>query len=234
VPVAAEKQAVVLELPEARYWGVGDPAAFLQAMVEASFREQAVLRASGHSGDLPPAEFLVISGGGEDGAFGAGVLVGWTAAGTRPVFKGVTGISTGALTAPFAFLGAAYDDKLKQVYTTLSGQDILQPRGYTAALFNDALADTTPLRKTIARFFDQAMLDAIAAEHAKGRVLLIGITNLDARRPVIWNITQIAASRHPKALDLVQGFRVASAAIPGAFPPVMIDVEIDGKPYQAQ
>lgn len=232
VPVAAEKQAVVLELPEARYWGDGDPAAFRQAMVEAFFREQALFRAAGNSGDLPRAEFLAISGGGEDGAFGAGLLVGWTATGTRPVFKAVTGISTGALTAPFAFLGSAYDDKLKQVYTTLSGQDILQPRGYMAALFDDALADTTPLRQTIARFFDQAMLDAIAAEHAKGRVLLIGTTNLDARRPVIWNIGEIAASRHPKALDLVQDILVASAAIPGAFPPVMIDVEADGKSYE--
>ena len=232
VPVAAEKQAVVLEMPEARYWGDGDPAAFRQAMVEAFFREQALFRAAGNSGDLPRAEFLAISGGGEDGAFGAGLLVGWTATGTRPVFKAVTGISTGALTAPFAFLGSAYDDKLKQVYTTLSGQDILQPRGYMAALFDDALADTTPLRQTIARFFDQAMLDAIAAEHAKGRVLLIGTTNLDARRPVIWDIGQIAASRHPKALDLVQDILVASAAIPGAFPPVMIDVEADGKSYE--
>ena len=113
VPVAAEKQAVVQEMPEARYWGDGDPAAFRQAMVEAFFREQALLRAAENLGDLPRAEFLAISGGGEDGAFGAGLLVGWTASGTRPVFKAVTGISTGALTAPFAFLGSAYDDKLK-------------------------------------------------------------------------------------------------------------------------
>jgi hypothetical protein len=133
VPVAAEERATVLELPGARYWADGDPTAFRQAMVEAFFREQALFRTAGRQGALPPAEFLAISGGGEDGAFGAGLLVGWTAAGTRPVFKAVTGISTGALTAPFAFLGPAYDDKLKQVYTTLSGPDILQPRGYTAA-----------------------------------------------------------------------------------------------------
>jgi hypothetical protein len=232
VPLAAEEQATVLELPGARYWGDGDPAAFRQAMVEAFYREQALLRAAGYSGVLPQAEFLAISGGGENGAFGAGLLVGWTATGTRPVFKGVTGISTGALTAPFAFLGSAYDDRLKEVYTTISGQDVLQPRGYMAAVLSDALADNTPLRKTIARYVDQALLDAIAAEHAKGRVLLIGTTNLDARRPVIWNIGEIAASRHPRALDLVQDILVASAAIPGAFPPVMIDVEIAGKPYE--
>src|SRR3954454_23881357 len=232
VPVATQQRATVLGVRGLRYWADRDPTDFIADTKAAYELELAQWRAAGNRGPLPRAELLAISGGGEDGAFGAGLPVGWTATGTRPVFKGVTGISTGALTAPFAFLGSAYDDKLKQVYTTLSGQDILQPRGYMAALFDDALADTTPLRGTIARFFDQAMLDAIAAEHAKGRILLIGTTKLDARRPVIWNIPQIAASRHPKALDLVQDILVASAAIPGAFPPVMIDVEIDGKPYQ--
>ena len=90
-------------------------------------RERAYLSASGYQGStLPPADFLAISGGGEDGAFGAGVLVGWSAAGTRPTFKAVTGISTGALTAPFAFLGPAYDSKLREVYTTIAGKDILR------------------------------------------------------------------------------------------------------------
>ena len=78
---------------------------------------------------------MAISGGGENGAFGAGLLVGWTAAGTRPSFKVVTGISTGALTAPFAFLGSAYDDKLKAIYTTLSARDVLENRGIYGALF---------------------------------------------------------------------------------------------------
>ena len=232
VPVATEDQATVLGLPAARYWADGDPAPFRDAMVEAFYREAALLRAAGHQGPLPPAEFLAISGGGENGAFGAGLLVGWTAAGTRPEFKAVTGISTGALTAPFAFLGPDYDDELKEVYTTISSQDILQPRWYITALLQDALADNTPLRRTIGRYVDQAMLEAIAAEHAKGRVLLIGTTNLDARRPVIWNIGQIAAGGHPQALELVHDILVASAAIPGAFPPVMIDVEVDGETYE--
>ncbi len=140
----------------------------------------------------------------------------------------MTGISTGALTAPFAFLGPAYDSQLREVYTTLSGKDVMQPRGYLAVLFDDALADNSPLRRTVAKYVDQAMLDAIAAEHAKGRILLIATTNLDARRPVIWNITKIAASGHPGALKLVRDVLVASAAIPGAFPPIMIDVEVNG------
>jgi hypothetical protein len=189
-------------------------------------------QASGAAGDVPPARFLAISGGGENGAYGAGLLVGWTATGTRPTFKLVTGVSTGALTAPFAFLGPAYDRQLQEVYTTLSGKDVMQPRGYLAVLLQDAISDNTPLRRTIAKYVDHAMVDAIAAEDAKGRVLLVATTNLDARRPIIWNITKIAASGHPRALELIRDVLVASAAIPGAFPPVMIDVEVNGKKHQ--
>ncbi len=232
VPPELQGQASVAGMTGIRYWADQDPTDFVRAAEAAFQREQAEWRASGHRGPLPPAEFLAVSGGGEDGAFGAGLLVGWSAAGTRPKFKGVTGISTGALTAPFAFLGPAYDDKLREVYTKISVKDVLEPRSYIAASLQDAFADNAPLRKTIARYFDQAILDAIAGEHAKGRILLIGTTNLDARRPVVWNIGEIAASRNPKALDVVHDILVASAAIPGAFPPVLIDVEAAGKPYQ--
>ncbi|HET6222452.1 MAG TPA: patatin-like phospholipase family protein, partial [Dongiaceae bacterium] len=219
VPVDSEDRATIPNMPGIRYWADGDPAIFAKG-AEASYeQEKAYWASTGHKGPLPPADFLAISGGGENGAFGAGLLVGWTAAGTRPVFKGVTGISTGALTAPFAFLGSAYDDKLRQVYTTITGKDVLESRGIYGALFQDAMADNAPLRKTVAKYFDQPMLDAIAAEHKKGRILLIGTTNLDARRPVIWNIGAIAESGQPGALQLVQDILVASAAIPGAFPP---------------
>ena len=109
---------------------------------------------------------------------------------------------------------------------------MLEARGFLAGFFADALADNAPLRKTVARYVDQKMLDAIAAEYRKGRILLIGTTNLDARRPVIWNIGEIAARGQPGGLDLVRDILVASAAIPGAFPPTMIDVEVNGKKYQ--
>jgi predicted acylesterase/phospholipase RssA len=232
VPVAMEERATVLGTPGLRYWAGRDLADFVADAKAAYERELATWRAAGNQGPLPPANFLAVSGGGEDGAFGAGLLCGWTAAGTRPTFKAVTGISTGALTAPFAFLGPAYDDKLRAVYTETSAADVLRQRSYLAAVLQDAAADTSPLRRTIAKYFDQKMLDAIAAEHAKGRLLLIGTTNLDARRPIIWNVTKIAASGRPGALALVQNILVASAAIPGAFPPVLIDAEVDGKPYQ--
>ena len=232
VPRELQDRATVLGRDDLRYWVDRDSDMFLRAALGSLQRERVALAAAGNGGKLPPAYFLAISGGGEDGAFGAGLLTGWSASGTRPQFKGVTGVSTGALTAPFAFLGPAYDEQLKEVYTTISGKDVLQQRGYLAALLNDAMADNTPLRRLVARHVNQSLLDAIAAEHAKGRVLLIATTNLDARRPVIWDIGAIASTGHPGALRLVQDLLIASAAIPGAFPPMMIETEVDGRKYQ--
>jgi len=195
-------------------------------------REGAYLRSEGKEGALPPSVFLAISGGGDNGAFGAGLLNGWTKAGTRPVFKLVTGVSTGALIAPFAFLGSSYDDRLKALYTGISMHDVAKERSILSVLYSDAMADNTPLTKLVRKSVTQDMLDAIATEHDKGRILLVATTNLDVRRPVIWNVTKIAATRRPGALDLVQKILIASAAIPGTFPPVMIDVEVNGRSYQ--
>jgi len=196
VPKEQQPAAIVGDMSGIRYWQKADLAMMQEDGIEA-FRREAVLKAG--SGPLPPANFLAISGGGEDGAFGAGLLVGWTEAGTRPEFKLVTGISTGALTAPFAFLGPDYDPQLKAVYTEISSDDVLEKRSILAAIFSDALTDNAPLRRLIAKYVTPEMLDAIAAEYEKGRILLIGTTNLDARRPVIWNITKIAATGDPRA-----------------------------------
>jgi predicted acylesterase/phospholipase RssA len=144
----------------------------------------------------------------------------------------VTGISTGALIAPFAFLGPEYDAVLREFYTTITTNRVLVKRGLLAAVFDDALADNRPLKKLLAQVVDQRVIDGIAAEYAKGRVLLIGTTDLDARRAVIWDIGAIASSGHPRAADLIRSIMLASAAIPAAFPPALIDVEVDGKPYQ--
>ena len=232
VPKEQTSQAVIPGIPDARLYVVSDPQSFAKMGMASVMREKAYLESQGHSGGLPPVHFLAISGGGDNGAFGAGLLVGWTAAGDRPDFKLVTGISTGALIAPFAFLGSDYDPVLKEVYTSISAEDIYRERGLVEGLFGDGLSDTTPLFDLVARYANQDMLDAIATEYERGRVLLIATTDLDARRPVVWNIGAIASSGDPKALGLFHKILVASASIPGAFPPVMIDVEIDGMPYQ--
>ncbi len=231
VPAALTTQAEA-PVANARYWADADPAPMIAEMRESLRRETAWLAATGHRGPLPPASYLAISGGGDSGAFGAGLLAGWTAAGTRPNFKAVTGISTGALIAPFAFLGPDYDGVLRDTYTGISHRDIFRRRSLVAILFSDAMSDTTPLRRLIARLVTPELLRAVAAEHEKGRALLVGTTDLDARRPVIWNMTAIAASGDPDALDLFRNILLASASIPGAFPPVMIDVEAGGQRHQ--
>jgi len=233
VPQAYTERALPLGLANARFFADADPKAMMEEGIRSVEREQAILRAAGKSTTrLGPVSYLAVSGGGDNGAFGAGLMNGWTQTGTRPEFKMVTGVSTGALIAPFAFLGPDYDAALREVYTSMTPEKVYRTRGLSAALFDDAMADTGPLAEIIGLYANQKMLDAIALEYQKGRLLMIGTTDLDAQRPVIWNIGAIAASGHPGALDLFRKVLRASAAIPGAFQPVFIDVEIDGKKYQ--
>ena len=179
------------------------------------------------------ANYLAISGGGENGAFGAGLLTGWTRLGNRPEFKGVTGVSTGALSAPFAFLGPDYDRDLERVYTDISASDVMVSRGLLRGLLGDSLYDSAPLRETIRRFVTPALLAAIAREYSeKGRLLFVATTNLDVPVGVLWNMGSIAASGHAGAVDLFAEILLASASIPGILPPVMFDIEMGGERYQ--
>jgi len=228
VPTEATQRAQPLGIPNARFWADTDGPAMVREAQAALARERAANLSSG----LAPASYLGLSGGSDNGAFGAGLLVGWSEAGTRPEFKLVTGISTGSLIAPFAFLGSSYDPQLREVYTTIGPADVYEERWAPTAVFSDALAGTDPLFRLISAYTDEKMLDEIAREYRRGRLLLIGTTNLDAQRPVIWNIGAIAASGRPGALDLFRKLLLASASVPGAFPPVLIDVELDGHHYQ--
>lgn len=235
VPDRLASRAVLPGLEDIRYV-VGeerDMQRLSRDVAETWPRERAWLAAQGKATDkLPTSSLLALSGGGDNGAFGAGLLNGWTASGTRPEFLLVTGISTGALIAPFAFLGTKYDGVLRDLYTRNQRADIISVRNWWAVLTDDALADTAPLRQQLRKHIDHAFLEEVAAEYAKGRELWISTTNLDAHQRVIWNMTKLAASKHPKALALFHDVMVASAAIPGAFPPVMFDVELDGTPHQ--
>jgi hypothetical protein len=179
---------------------------------------------------------LALSGGGANGAFGAGFLNGWTSMGTRPVFKVVTGVSTGALMAPFAFLGSAKDDALRDFYTNTSTRDIFVLGTITGIvrqlLFSDGIADTAPLAALIATHIDDAFVRDIAAAHLGGRRLYIGTTDLDSQRFMIWNMGLIATSGHPDAVTLFRRVMLASASIPVAFAPVLFEVEAsNGRRY---
>ena len=178
-----------------------------------------------------PANVLVLSGGGMNGAFPAGLLKGWSESGTRPRFDVVTGISTGALIAPFAFLGAECDSELERVYTTMNASQIYRLRWLWSLPWADALADSEPLRRRIKKELTAAMLARIADEHRRGRRLYVGTTNLDTLQLVVWDIGAIAAGDDPQKLDLVHEVLLASCSIPGLLPPVPINVVIDGKRY---
>src|SRR5262249_32966724 len=223
VPSNLTEEATVLGIPNARFWPDTQGPALIQEANAALARERTVYDAAGANGPLPAANFLAVSGGSDNGAFAAGLLLGWTDSGTRPSFKLVTGISTGALVAPFAFLGPAYDQQLRAVYTGIGPKDVYEERGLLKAVFSESVVDTAPLFRLISRYANGDMLTAIAEQYRKGRLLLIGTTDLDVQRPVIWNIGAIAASGRPEALDLVRKILLASAAVPGVFPPVLID-----------
>jgi len=233
VPLALASDIKPLDIPYARFYADSDPGVLRALAYEVIAKARAERERQGvKPEDAPPAAFLAISGGGDDGAFGAGLLVGWTAHGDRPMFSVVTGISTGALSAPFAFLGPEYDDALKSVYTETSSDDIVNKEPIKGLLTGDAVTDTTPLKRMIGRYVDDKMIRRIGEEYEKGRLLLIATTNLDQGRSVIWNIGAIAQSRDPRARELIIEVLRASASIPGAFPPVMLDVTVDGKRYE--
>ena len=233
VPRGRASAATVLGVPNERFFPLEAAGQLgLQREFVAAGERQLVARGLSPTAPLPELDLLGVSGGGENGAFGAGLLNGWTERGDRPTFFLVTGISTGALIAPFAFLGSAWDAKLKNVYTGITLADVLVQRGYTAAIWDDAMADNSPLFRTISRYVDEAMLAEIGRAYAGGRLLLIGTSNLDAQMPVIWNIGAIAQSGHPRALDTVRRIMLASSAIPGAFAPVLFDATLDGQPFQ--
>jgi predicted acylesterase/phospholipase RssA len=181
---------------------------------------------------IPPEALLAISGGGDNGAFGAGVLAGWSESRTRPSFKIVTGISTGALIAPLAFIGPEYDPLLSEMYTTIDQNDIFEKRVILAGLVSDALADSKPLQSLIAKYVDAHLVERVAEESRRGRALVIITTNLDAGVPVIWNVGAIAERGRPEAIGLIRKILLASASIPGFFPPVMFDVIVDGVAHQ--
>ena len=231
-PAALSDKITVLGMPNAHFWPDTQGSEIVQEWAASLNRERmAGALVTGPGGRLPPAAFLAISGGGDDGAFGAGLLSGWSDLGTRPNFKIVTGVSTGAMIAPFAFLGRSYDAKLRAMFTQINADDIYKERAIYNLPFSDLLADTTPLFLLISKYLDESMISDIAQEYQKGRLLFIGTTNLDVQRPVIWNIGAIAASGNPKALELIRKILLASAAMPGFFPPVIMDVEAGGRQY---
>lgn len=228
-PVDKMYDANISGMPGIRAWS-DTISKQLEADLLLSVRQEMKQIAASESGGMSVINTLSLSGGGDNGAFGAGFMQGWSKTGTRPVFKIVTGISTGALIATFAFLGSEYDNTLKQAYTTTSAKNIYIPR-WLGFLWNDSFTDTAPFKRLIKHYISKDVFQKVSQAHQRGRRLYIGTTNLDADRLVIWNMGAIASSGDPKALHLFRQVILASASIPVAFPPVLIEVEIDGVSY---
>jgi len=180
-----------------------------------------------HASTVVPRNILVLSGGGMNGAYTAGVLKGWTASGTRPQFDVVTGISTGALIAPFAFLGSEHDAKLERLFTSMRQENIFRPR----LLWLDSVVSSEPLERQIAAGATPEILRRIAEAHRQGRRLYVGTTNLDTKRLVVWDLGAIASRNTAESRTLFQKVLLASCSIPGLLPPVPIDIEVDGKRF---
>ena len=202
-------------------------------LIEGLNRVSTLVKKSYKPEELPPKRsILLLSGGGSYGAYSAGLIVGWTATGTRPQFDVVTGVSTGSLIAVFAFLGPQYDPQLQYSYTMVRSSDIFRIRRSIRSVLNESFADNTPLEEMIRLQVTPQLLSDVAAAHAQGRRLYVGTTDLDGRRQVIWDMGAIAAQGTPQAADLFVRVLLASAAIPGFFAPVKVPVNINGQVYE--
>ena len=231
VPANLVQEVQPFNMKGIRAWGDEVPgdleSEFHQRLPHMPRLAQSVSRYNGR----PIVNILALSGGGSDGAFGAGLLTGWTKRGDRPTFQVVTGVSAGAIIAPFAFLGHRYDRHLREIWTDYGTNELVIAQILPGLLGGPALADSGPLQALIEKYVTRSFLAEVAAEYHKGRMLLIGTTNLDAQRPVVWNMGEIAASGHPRALHLFRQVILASASIPGALPPVNITVDLGNRSF---
>jgi predicted patatin/cPLA2 family phospholipase len=217
---ADQRAAVPLGPHPIRFWA-DDP----QSVVQNAERRAVVQKGQNFA-------YLALSGGGGGGAYGAGVLNGWTKSGARPAFTVVSGVSVGAMIAPFAFLGPDYDAKLKRIYINGEAQSLIDQTSPLGALFGGGLIESGRMRELVERYIDDEMIVEIAREDRKGRRLLVVTTDLDAQRAMIWDMGAIAATGGPRAFKLFRDVIAASASVPVVFAPQLIDVQANDRLFQ--
>ena len=232
VPFELADKVVVPAVTNVRHWG-DEPLKDVNKLAESRYQQIKALRPQLLRNTALSFDFLAISGGGADGAYGAGLLSGWTKRGDRPQFEIVAGVSTGALSAPFAFLGPRYDRQLTEIYTEYATSDLVEQQVLVGLIGGgSAVASTKPLEALIRKYMNRDVLSEIAQEHKKGRRLLVGTTNLDSERPVVWDMGAIASQGTPQSRQLFRRVLLASAALPGLFPPVFLKVQSGGRTYE--
>ena len=196
-----------------------DPVVMRKSLIE-SFKQEGFVNPLG----IKIYPVLAISGAGANGAYGAGFLLGWSKEGSRPLFKIITGVSSGSIIALYTFLGKDYDDKLEKFFTTTSTKDVVKRKNIFSILFGDSLMSTAPLAKMISAMVDEKLIVRVAEEHRRGRRLFIGTVNLDAQEFVVWDMGAIACKGGPDSVKLFRKILMATTAIPLTFPPVYFKV----------
>ena len=232
VPETLVSTAAVDGFDDIRIWGDASKAEIQAFLAGDHDKIKQRYAASAASGTSPEANILALSGGADDGAFGAGLLVGWGEAGTRPDFNLVTGISAGALIAPLIFAGRDYDDEMAGMFTKISSDNVYEANVLAGLFGGSAVADSGPLANLISTYVDDELLRRVGEERQKGRLLIVGTTNLDAQRPVFWDMGRIALRGGARAKETFAKVLLASASIPGVFPPVHFPVRANGKEFE--
>ena len=224
VPVDFAGEVTIPGMPDIRSTIDNPNPIVIEKSLIASFKEEAQFDYPTDAQGIKIYPVLAVSAGGPKGAYGAGFLKGWSKAGSRPFFKIITGVSSGAIIAICAFLGKDYDDQLEEFFTTMSTKDIMKQNNLFSILFGSSFMSPAPLEKKISAIVDEKLIAKVAEEHRRGRRLFIGTANLDAQEFIVWDMGTLACKGGPDALKMFRKILLASSAMPMMFPPVYFEV----------
>lgn len=196
-----------------------NPVVMQKSLID-SFKEEGAANLLG----IKSYPVLAISGGGANGAYGAGLLRGWSDEGSRPLFKIITGVSSGSIMALYTFLGKDYDAQLEDFFTRMSTKDVMRQKNFFSIIFGDSLFSSSPLAKKISSIVDGKLMAKVAEEHKRGRRLFVGTVNLDAQEFVVWDMGALACKGGSDSLKMFRKILLASCSLPMTFPPVHFKV----------
>ena len=181
-----------------------------------------------------PLQMLALSGGVAGAPFTAGVLVGWSRLGTRPMFDRVTGVSSGSLIGALAFLGPKYDNRIQNLILTMNTSDLIEFRPLRCMVRDGAFGSAKPAERLIRRAFDDGFMVDLRQAHAEGRRFFVATMNLETKRLAVWDLGALASSGRPDADELTRKVLLAAVSWPGAVPPVAFDIEVNGRCYREE